>query len=383
MAAGQPGGQGKGPVEKGEPAMSIHPEGKKWRVKYRIAGKQHSRTFDRKGDARTFDAEVTRRRQLGPLLAAELERDTMTLDQFVRGPWRTHAATLAAPTRAKYAWALEKHLSELLDEPLISIDVARLAEHQQLLLDRDATPSTVREALTRLSGILQVAVEHGRIPANPARALRKVPAGPSEEVEPLSPVELERLIAGFSGRDRAIALLSGHLGLRPIEIHGAPWAALHGLTFTVARSRTKRTASRTRVIAAPEVTARELKAWRLESGRPGDDEPIVGVMSPNALRLWGAKRLRPAVAAATGGRIRDATVYTLRHSHASALHYAGFTPAEAAERMGHGLGLHWRTYAHVVKAMSGTRYDGLDALISAARARAELRESSVTAEGRD
>ena len=106
------------------------------------------------------------------------------------------------PRRAdpgKVPWALEKHLAELLDEPLISIDVARLAEHQQLLLDRDATPSTVREALTRLSGILQVAVEHGRIPANPARALRKVPAGPSEEVEPLSPVELERLIAGFSG----------------------------------------------------------------------------------------------------------------------------------------------------------------------------------------
>jgi hypothetical protein len=102
--------------------MSIHPEGKKWRVKYRIAGKQRSRTFDRKGDARTFDAEVTRKRQLGPVLAAELERDTMTLDQFVRGPWRTHAATLSGPTRAKYAWALEKQLSELLDEPLISID---------------------------------------------------------------------------------------------------------------------------------------------------------------------------------------------------------------------------------------------------------------------
>ena len=182
--------RGKGPGAKGEQAISIHPEGKKWRVKYRIAGKQLSRTFDRKADARTFDAEVTRKRQLGPVLAAELERDTMTLDQFVRGPWRTHAATLAGPTRAKYAWALEKHLAELLDEPLISIDVARLAEHQ-----------------------------------------RKVAADPSEEVEPLSPVELERLIAGFSGRDRAIALLAGHFGLRPIEIHSAPWAALHQLTF--------------------------------------------------------------------------------------------------------------------------------------------------------
>ncbi len=357
--------------------MSVHKEGKRWRVKYRLGGKQRSRTFDRKGDATTFDADITRRRQLGPVLAAELERETITLDGYVRGPWRTHAATLAQPTRAKYAWALEKHLSELLDEPLVAIDVARLAEHQRHLIDRGTTPSTVREALTRLSGILQVAVEHGHIPANPARALRKVPAEPSEEVKPLSPIELERLIAGVHGRDRAIVLLAGHLGLRPIEIRTAPWSALQAQTFTVGRSRTKRTASRTRVIAVPEITAREPKAWRLESGRPSDDQPIVGAMTANAIRLWGAKRLRPAVAAATNGRITDATVYTLRHTHASALHYAGFTPPEAADRMGHGLGLHWRTYAHVVAAISGTRYDGLDALIASARADLEFRQSSV------
>ena len=265
--------------------MSVHKEAKKWRVKYRLAGKQRSRTFDRKGDAVTFDADIIRRRQLGPALAAELERETITLDGYVRGPWRTHAATLAKPTRAKYAWALEKHLRELLDEPLAALDVARLAEHQRLLLDRGVTASTVREVLTRLSGILQMAVEHGHIPANPARALRKVSAEPSEEVTPLSPVELERLIASFAGRDRAIALLASHLGLRPVEIRTAPWSALQGRTFTVGRSRTKRTASRTRVIAVPEITARELKAWRLESGRPSDDQPIVGAMAANAIPL--------------------------------------------------------------------------------------------------
>ena len=56
---------------------------------------------------------------------------------------------------------------------------------------------------------------------------------------------------------------------------------------------------------------------------------------------------------------------TLRHSHASALHYAGFTPPEA---VGHGLPLHWKTYAHVIETLSGQRYPDLDALISAARA---------------
>ena len=55
----------------------------------------------------------------------------------------------------------------------------------------------------------------------------------------------------------------------------------------------------------------------MQAGRPGDDEPIIGPMTANALKLWGTKVLRPAVAAATGGRITDATVYTLRHTHAS------------------------------------------------------------------
>ncbi len=365
-------------MESEQQEMSIHKEGKKWRVKYRLAGKQRSRTFDRKGDAVTFEADFKRRRQLGPELAVQLDRSTLSLDAYVRGPWRAHAATLRPPTKAKYAWALEKHLTELLDEPLVALDVARLAEQQRLLLDRGATPSTVREVLTRLSGILQVAVEQSYLNANPARALRKVPVEGSEEVRPLSPVELERLIADLEGRDRAIALLGGHLGLRPLEIRSVTWGAFAGPTLVVGRASTKRTAMRTRTVKVPDATARELKAWRLLAGRPGDDKPVVGPMTANALRLWGAKRLRRAVAVATHGRIDDGTTYTLRHSHASALHYCDFTVPEAARRMGHGGALHLRTYAHVIESIAGERYENLDALIAKARSELMFRESSVT-----
>jgi integrase/recombinase XerC len=360
--------------------MSVHkqPNGK-WRVMYRVNGRQRSRTFDRKGDATTFDAEIRRRKQLGPALAAELDRSTLTLDGYVRGPWRAHAATLAAPTRAKYAWALQKHLTELLDEPLLVLDVARLAQHQRLLLDRGATPSTVREVLARLSGILQTAVEHGHLNANAARALRKVPADVGDEVRPLAPSELERLVAGLEGRDRAIVLLAGHLGLRPLEVRAAPWSAFDGSVFMVGRARTKRTARRTRTISVPDMTARELKAWRLRSGRPGDDQPIIGVMTANAMKLWGRRVLRPAAKAATGGR-DDVTLYTLRHTHASACHYAGFTIPEAARRLGHGPGLHVETYAHVIDGLNGRRYADLDALIAAARAELVLPHGYMSAD---
>ncbi len=80
--------------------MSVHPDRKAWRVRYRDAsGRQRSRSFARKGDASTFDREMARRLQLGPALAAELDRQTMTLADYVAGPWRAHAATLAQPTR--------------------------------------------------------------------------------------------------------------------------------------------------------------------------------------------------------------------------------------------------------------------------------------------
>lgn len=141
-------------------------------------------------------------------------------------------------------------------------------------------------------------------------------------------------------------------------------ASLDGVEVACGRRllerRTKRTAARTRVIEVPEVTAHELKQWRLQSRRPGDDEPIIGEMSPNAMKLWGRRRLPDGL-----------RLYDLRHSHASALHYAGFTVPEAARRLGHGPSLHVQTHAHVIEAISGTRYDDLDALIQAARA--ELR----------
>jgi integrase len=62
------------------------------------------------------------------------------------------------------------------------------------------------------------------------------------------------------------------------------------------------------------------------------------------------------------------TLYTLRHAHASACHYAGFTVPAAARRLGHGGVLHLKTYAHVIDALEGKpRHADLDALIAGAR----------------
>lgn len=126
-------------------------------------------------------------------------------------------------------------------------------------------------------------------------------------------------------------------------------------------------ANRAIVITVPDVTGRELRLWQLESGGRGHD-PIVGAMSENALRLWGAKRLRPAVEKATGGRITDASTYLLRHSHASACHYVTtLTVPEICRRLGHSQQTHFLSYAHVIDAIDGERYTDLETMIETAR----------------
>ncbi len=107
--------------------------------------------LNRKGDADLFDAEIRRRRQLGPALALELAREAITLDQFVRSGFRAHAATLSSPSRAKYAWALEHHLSELVDEQLRTTDVPRIVAPQHHLLETGRSPATVGGADLPLS----------------------------------------------------------------------------------------------------------------------------------------------------------------------------------------------------------------------------------------
>lgn len=353
--------------------MSVHPHGDKWRVVWRRAnGKQTSRVFDRKGDADRHDTDIRRRKQLGPRHIAELEVEKMTLREYVTGPWRMHAATLSQASRNKYRWALERHLLELLDEPIIGIDASRVLVHQTYLTKHKRTPNTAREALLYLGGILQLAVTQGRIPANPVRAVRKT-GGSRPPVRPLAVEQLERLITEFDGRDRALVLLGGHLGLRPGEARQITWEQWHDGRLVVPAEIVKANARRTRSVDVPRATAAELRAWRLQSG--GRDGPTVGAMTANAVRLWNRKRLRPATKRLFARD--DVTLKTLRHTHASMLHYAGYTLPEAAARMGHSTAVHVATYAHVIEGLGGHRFDNLDELIAHAR-RATLLQHQQT-----
>jgi integrase len=386
--------------------VSIHKRNGKFQVKWTEPGnQQRSKTFTRKGDAETWDRERQRRQQLGPAYARTLE--PITLEQFLATPaWLDIHGRLSKSQRDKYLWAFEKHLADLLDASLPDIDVPRLAVERTRMRDAGASVTTRSTVLGLLARVLDQAVLHGRIPGNPARALPGDERRTPTEVKPLSPVELERLLVDLvaegvnGGRGRGghghyginvrhgrrayvLGLLGGHLGLSPVEIRSVPWHALRDGQLHIRAEDTKASRAHPRAIDLPRATELALKEWRIESGGRGAD-PIVGAMTERALVLWGKNTLRRHVERITDGRVDDASTYTLRHSHASALHHvAGWTLATAAHRLGHTQQTHIKHYSHIIDAIRGERYADLDALIGAARAAVAPTPRGRNGEGQD
>jgi hypothetical protein len=361
--------------------MNLQKRNGRWQLKWRERlpdgeWRQCSQTFDFRGQAEIYDRgrkDALSRGEPWPPVAAA--RGGMTLAQFVEGPWKRDPITMLLDegSKKKYAWALERHLAELLEVPLVELTSARLSDHQAGMIDppkswgrEPASANTLKEVFMYLGRVLQVAAEKDFIDGNPAYRLRKAKQHVRTRVEVMSPFELERLLADLEGRDLAIALLGGHLGLRPIEIRLVPVQQLVDGQLQIRPEDTKPNAPWHRAITVPKATHVELRTWLLESGHRGKD-PIVGPMTESALKQWGTKRLRPRVEAVTDGRIANASTKLLRHSHASMLHHAGYTLAGAADRMGHDPDTHTRYYMHVIRALGSDRYPDLDTLIDATR----------------
>ncbi|WP_354700026.1 hypothetical protein DSM112329_00289 [Paraconexibacter sp. AEG42_29] len=100
--------------------MSVHveitPTGtKRYRGRWREGDRQRSTSFTRKRDAEAYDAEVDRRKRLGPVSLALLDAGEESLDEYVSSTWApAHAAHLAPATRRLYADAYDAHIGPFL-----------------------------------------------------------------------------------------------------------------------------------------------------------------------------------------------------------------------------------------------------------------------------
>jgi integrase len=326
-----------------------------YRVRWREDGRNRARTYSRREDARAADADITRRKRLGTL--ADLDAGKETLDTFVQDVWvPAYAANLAPKTREVYAGLYGNHVGpQLGGVPLRGLTVDRITGWQAERVRYGAGKVAVRRSLGLLSGILQRAVEHGRIPTNAARNVRPVKANASPEVRPLPPAVVERMRAAVGPRDAVLVSILAYAGLRPGEALGLRWRDIRERTILVERAvslgefRTTKT-GQTRAVRMLAPVAQDLAEWRMRSGRPGDKTLVFprDDGEPWTTHNWANWRRRPFADAIAAAGVENARPYDLRHSFASLLLAEGRTIHYVAKQLGHSALMTLNTYGHVI-----------------------------------
>lgn len=131
--------------------------------------------------------------------------------------------------------------------------------------------ATVRKALALVQSILSFAVVEERLEFNAAAAVRKPRYERARKPEIFVPLDVEQLKSTLDARSAALVSLLAYSGPRPEEALRLSWSdvgteALHYVD-------SKRRRERWTPLLAP--LAADLRAWRLESGRPSPSAPVI------------------------------------------------------------------------------------------------------------
>ncbi|MCW2986834.1 MAG: site-specific integrase [Conexibacter sp.] len=358
---------------------------KRYVARWREGDRNRSRSFTRKRDAEAYDAEVERRRQLGPVAVQRLDAGRERLDDYVTGTWAvSHAAHLAPGTRRLYASLYDAHIEPFLGSvPLRELTPDRIAGWQTQRVAAGAGLEVIRKAHTFLGNVLQRAVESGRIATNPQRVVRKVKAAMKTETRPLAPASVEAMreflltnrgvdkrgrafrITDQPERDATLVSVLAYAGLRPGEALSITWGSVGNKTLTINASKTGQRRS-VRLLAP---LAADLADWKAMGPDPSTSALVFpgvngATWTKAAYENWGRRAFAKAAAAADRD---DATPYTARHSFASLLLHEGRSVIYVARQLGHGANLTLSTYGHVIEELDDSPHMDAEHAIRAAR----------------
>lgn len=99
-----------------------------------------------------------------------------------------------------------------------------------------AGPVAIRHALDLLGSILEHAVQTGRIPANPARRVRKAQPPRREATRALAPATVGAMRGAFGQRDATLLSVLAYAGLRPGCGARLRWGDVRDRTLLVQRA---------------------------------------------------------------------------------------------------------------------------------------------------
>ncbi len=363
-----------------------------WKVRWRDErGFERSKTFDKLGDARAYEGKLRTLKRTGAL--ADLDAGRETLAEFVEEWWTVYAGpNLERATLRAYATLWNGHaLPRLGAVPLRELTPQTIAHFRADLEQAGVGIEAIRKTMTMLQGVLQRAVEWGRVPTNAVKMTRKPPKQLRPAVEAIPPhqVEVMRSLLLERGRLRDATLISvlAYAGLRPQEALALEWRHVRDRTLLVERALSdgelkvlkNRRQPRTVKLLAP--VRDDLAEWRSASV-PSPASPVFSAASGGFWRAsdwrnW-RKRIYKPVAESVG--IDGARPYHLRHAFASLLIHEGrLSVVEIAAQLGHNPTVCLDTYAHVMAEQEeGERISAEEQIV---RARLALQSTAAEPDG--
>src|SRR5690348_6424622 len=353
-----------------------------WRARWRDeTGAERSKTFDRAADARAWEAKVRMMKRGGAL--AELDAGTETLAEFVEEWWLVYAGpNLERSTLRTYAQLWNGHAHARLGHlQLRRLTPQTIARFRAELEGAGVGNEAIRKTMTMLQGVLQRAVEWGRVSSNAVKLTRKPPKRYRPAVQAIPPAVIElmrgRLLAEERVRDAALLAVLAYAGLRPQEALALEWHHVRERTLLVERAVSdgqlkvlkNRRQPRTVTLLVP--LRDDLAEWRRTSGSPAPSAPVFaaaagGFWRASDWRNWRKRIYRP-VAESVG--LSGARPYDLRHAFASLLIHEGrLSVVEIAAQLGHNPTVCLDTYAHVMAEERDGEHVGAEEQIALARA---------------
>jgi len=307
--------------------------GARWRAQVRRRGlKPLSKTFEKYEDATRWAQTVEGRLAIGEVLdLGEARRATLgeALERYLAEVTPIKKGAKQERVRIQ-AWLRDP----LADRPLASIRSMDIAAWRNERVAAGKAPTTVRNALTIISQVYQVAGTEWGMQGlqNPVRGVR-MPRGRPARDRRLEPGEEERLLAGCDAAGqrlmRSIVVWALETAMRQGEILALEARSIRG---NVAYLRDTKT---TRARSVPLST----RALRVLDGLP---VPLRGPLFPitqDSLEYFWRKALR--IAGITGLRFHD-----LRHEATSRLFERGLDSMEVMSITGHSTTDMLKRYTH-------------------------------------
>jgi integrase len=324
----------------------------RWYARYRDpAGRQRTKTFDRKIDAERFLTKTEASKLTGSYV--DVKAAARTFADIAEEHWSGHAHNLAADTtRAVKRSRLDRHILPVLGDYAVGAIKPSTMSMAVATWSKTLAPGTVGQVLRQVRQIFDAALADGLIPGNPAKAV-KAPAAPRRRDVHLSDDDVTAVLVATPQQYRGLVLTLVGFGLRISEACGLRVMDVDFLRKVVHVRQQRR----------PGGTMGQLKTGASARDIPADDIVLSALaeqirIAPRRDGLIFSSASGQSLTKAIAGHLFDdieevtgitVSPHSLRHYFGSSLIARGVSIVAVSRWLGHSSPeITWRVYSYLM-----------------------------------